>query len=106
MLARNIPRQSLDQKYERLYTVSTSGDEIVTPPLLDDEDEDFFYVSKIEAIKYETPPTHNRRGLLWKFTRRKAKNKNATVLGNSPKKKRWFPKMKLYVEKRWPNGWI
>ncbi|KAL3517686.1 hypothetical protein ACH5RR_020275 [Cinchona calisaya] len=105
MLARNIPQESLEQRYERLYTVRT-GYEIFSS--LDNDDEDFLYVSKIEATKYELPSTSSRRGLLWKFIKRKSKTKqNATVLGNnSSKKKRWFLKMKLNVKKRWPNGWI
>lgn len=100
LLARNIPEESLEQRYLRLNH-NRNRDEIF-------RDHHFFYVSKkIEASKYEYeyefPPTPaGRKGLLWKLIWPPSKNNKIITLGFS-KKKRKLPR--LDWNKRWPNGW-
>ncbi|KAA8515217.1 hypothetical protein F0562_018396 [Nyssa sinensis] len=74
MLARDIPKESLEQRYLRLNTTRTR-DEIFPA-----EDTDFNYLPQIQTPKYERPPTPRRRGLLSKLIwRRKEKATLAIV---------------------------
>ncbi|KAJ7977266.1 hypothetical protein O6P43_006920 [Quillaja saponaria] len=96
LLARNVPKESLEQRYINLNTICTR-DEIFPAA-----DENFNYLFQIHESKHECNlnATQKRRGMLSKlmFLR-----KEKTVLGGKSKKKRWFPR--LDPQNRWPQGW-
>ncbi|KAL5860085.1 hypothetical protein ACOSQ3_001378 [Xanthoceras sorbifolium] len=98
MLARNIPKESLEQRYLRLNSVRTRDE--VFPA----EEDDFNYLqSQTHAPKvHESAPTprHSSRGFLSKIT---AARKEKVVFGSNSKKKRWFPRWD--PQHRWPQGW-
>ncbi|GMN48961.1 hypothetical protein TIFTF001_018139 [Ficus carica] len=99
MLARNIPKESLEQRYLRLNSIRTR-DEIF--PVFED---DFNWpVPEPHAEKKEhlaTPRLITIRGHLPKLTFRR--KKKVVELGSNAKKKSWFPR--LDPHKRWPQGW-
>nr|KYP70723.1 hypothetical protein KK1_009952 [Cajanus cajan] len=94
LLARNIPKASLEQKYSKLNTVRTR-DEIF--PAHDDLDD----YHEASAKRWNNG---RRRGILFKlvyiFER---KEKNTITLGSQLKKRRWLPRMD--PKTRWPQGW-
>ncbi|KAL8089160.1 hypothetical protein AgCh_038798 [Apium graveolens] len=94
MLARDVPKESLEQRYINLNYIRTR-DEIF--PVLD---HDFF--KSLTEKESQCPPTPSRRrGILFRFMFRQ-KLKSAQ-LGSPKKKKRWFAKMDHKT--RWPQGW-
>lgn len=102
LLARNIPEESLDQRYLRLNH-NRNRDEIF-------RDHHFFYVSKKieETSKYEhefAPTPACGKGLLWKLIWRPSKDTKIITLGlsSNSKTKRFLPR--LDWKKKWPNGW-
>jgi len=94
LLAREVPKESLEQKYSRLNTVRTR-DEIFPA----------HYVSEINTID-ENEPSGKRRNkrikVLFKmiFVR---KEKNTIRLGSRLKKRIRIPR--LDPKTRWPQGW-
>ncbi|BFG42986.1 hypothetical protein CerSpe_292600 [Prunus speciosa] len=102
LLARNIPKESLEQKYLRLNTIRTR-DEIFPA-----EDDEFNNLPKSPASKQQCPPTpsRSRKQFILKllFTpKRKTAAAATTALGSNSKKKSWFPRWD--PQKRWPQGW-
>ncbi|TQD84527.1 hypothetical protein C1H46_000772 [Malus baccata] len=108
LLARNIPKESLEQKYLRLNTIRVR-DEIFPA-----EDESFDNLRKTPVHKQECPPTpsRNRKQYIMKllFTPMRKKTTTTTTTttntatpGRNSKKKSWFPRMD--PQKRWPQGW-
>ncbi|KAM1570669.1 hypothetical protein PS1_035997 [Malus domestica] len=107
LLARNIPKESLEQKYLRLNTIRVR-DEIFSA-----EDESFDSLPKTSVHKQECPPTpsRNRKQNIMKllFTPMRKKSTttttmtttNTATLGRNSKKKSWFPRMD--PQKRWPQ---
>ncbi|KAJ4822107.1 hypothetical protein Tsubulata_002827 [Turnera subulata] len=99
LLARDVPKESLDQRYTRLNSIRTRDEIFPDADARFDELEKAYYASQ-----YEVPPTpsRDRRGLLLKllFPR---KNKTS-VLGGS-KRKRWFRFPRWDHRTKWPNGW-
>lgn len=106
LLARDIPKESLDQRYLRLNTVRIR-DEIFPA----DEDDFIHLPDQTTAPKTAHPsaPRQGRKGLLSKLlTRRQAvcrENNAAAVatLGSNSRGKRWFPRWD--PANRWPQGW-
>ncbi|CAK9163796.1 unnamed protein product [Ilex paraguariensis] len=95
LLARDIPQESLEQRYLRLNTIRTRDE------IFPSGKDDFFSMSKIEAAKFQCPPTPSRRGFLFKLIWRR--KESATLGSNSKKKKKWFPRWD--PKNRWPQGW-
>ncbi|GFZ17546.1 hypothetical protein Acr_26g0008160 [Actinidia rufa] len=91
LLARDIPKESLEQRYERLNTIRTR-DEIFPPG------EDNFVIYFPENP--ERPPKRSRRGLLAKLS---WPWKEKTTLGSETKRMRWFSTWN--PKNRWPQGW-
>lgn len=95
MLARDVPKESLEQRYINLNFIRTH-DEIF--PALDHE---FFKNLTETESQSQCPPTPSRRkGILSRFIFRQ-KEKSAQL--GFPKTKRWFRKMD--PKTRWPQGW-
>lgn len=103
LLARNIPKESLEQKYLRLNTIRTR-DEIFPA-----EDDEFNNLPKSPASKQQCPPMPSRSRkqfilkLLFTPKRKTAAAAATTTLGSNSKKKSWFPRWD--PQKRWPQGW-
>ncbi|PON62607.1 hypothetical protein PanWU01x14_137220 [Parasponia andersonii] len=99
LLARNIPKESLERRYLRLNSVRTR-DEII--PVFEDE---FNCAPESRVEKQEqaskSPSRKGIRGLLQKFMFQRTE-KSLERSSNS-KKKRWFPRLDSH--KRWPQGW-
>ncbi|KAJ8534671.1 hypothetical protein K7X08_016399 [Anisodus acutangulus] len=107
LLARNVPKESLDQRYARLNTIRTR-DEV----FLELESDNFLNMLNAEASKYEAPATSVRQGKFWKLIwrpRRKlnivrpASSSSSSSLGTGSKKKKYFKR--LDPKNKWPNGW-
>ncbi|KAL1550143.1 hypothetical protein AAHA92_18144 [Salvia divinorum] len=111
LLARNIPKEALEQRYLRLNT--SRGHEQVFPPATIEEvifksqpsktiKDEIFAFLKVSEEKYcyGNGATHRRsRGRLWRW--RPRKQRACATLGNSSSK--WLPKWDS--KNRWPNGW-
>lgn len=99
LLARDIPKESLEQRYLKLNSIRTR-DEIFPA-----EDDDFIYLPKTPTPKPAYPPTpsHGRRKGFFSKLMRAPHKENAAALGSNPKKKRWFPRWD--PANRWPQGW-
>ncbi|EEF30016.1 conserved hypothetical protein [Ricinus communis] len=96
MLARNVPKESLEQRYSRLNTVRTR-DEIF--PVAED-DEYFKFFNQFYASKGDVPSMRGGKGFLsWLKYPRKQK----VTLGLKTQKKTWFPRWD--PKNRWPQGW-
>lgn len=95
MLARNVPKESLDQRYEQLNTIR-KRDEIFQS--LDHEYYRSINMSACgEGAKCDgSCPTPRRRGLLFELIWPRKND-------GSSKKKRWFRKWD--AKKKWPQGW-
>ncbi|KAG6783821.1 hypothetical protein POTOM_009495 [Populus tomentosa] len=99
LLARNIPKESLEQKYLRINSIRTR-DEIFPA------NDDFNYLPQTYTPKYEVPQTPSRRhkGILLKFLF--PEEENIITLGSNSnsnsKRKRWFPRWD--PKNRWPKG--
>ncbi|CAN4093546.1 unnamed protein product [Withania somnifera] len=109
LLARNVPKESLEQRYVRLNTIRTRDD-----VFLELENDNFLNLLNIEASKYECHPAANpvRRGKFWKLIWRPcqklnivrtASSSSSSSLGSSSRKKKVF--RRLDPKKKWPNGW-
>ncbi|XAR58635.1 hypothetical protein NMG60_11014110 [Bertholletia excelsa] len=96
LLARNIPKESLEQRYARLNSIRTR-DEIFPAH---DGDSTFF---PHYETKRKCPPGTGRKGLLFLLVRRPWKKEEKITLGSSLKKRRWLPR--LDPRNRWPQGW-
>ncbi|KZV21480.1 hypothetical protein F511_08245 [Dorcoceras hygrometricum] len=112
LLARDIPKASLDQRYLRLNTIrdrdqvfpSTTIEEAIfnSPPAATIGDEIFSFSKSDEQTKYVYPAARRRKGiigrLIWK------PRKQSVMLGSdSASRFKWLPKMDS--KRRWPNGW-
>lgn len=91
MLARNIPKESLDQRYERLNATREC---------------DQIFPTTIEDQIFNSPPTTTIRDEIFgtfkyksRFNRRGKGVLRRVKLGFNS----WFPKMNS--KRRWPNGW-
>ncbi|XVF71975.1 hypothetical protein PTKIN_Ptkin12aG0083700 [Pterospermum kingtungense] len=94
LLARDIPKESLEQRYLRLNSVRT-------------DDDHFNYVSQTLAATYEEAPTPSRRsrGFLSKLLMKPPPRKGTATLGTNSKRRRWFPFPRWDPKNRWPQGW-
>jgi hypothetical protein len=97
LLARNIPEESLEQKYTKLNTTRTR-DEIFPA-----ESNDLYYLKQDRSAKrsYNRGIARVRDLVIFKllFSR---KEKRTTTLGSNSKKI-WLPR--LDYKNRWPQGW-
>lgn len=97
LLARNIPEESLEQKYTKLNTTRTR-DEIFPA-----ESDDLYYLKQDHSAKrsYNRGVARVKDLVIFKllFSR---KEKRTTTLGSNSKKI-WLPK--LDYRNRWPQGW-
>ncbi|KAH9785466.1 hypothetical protein WN944_016719 [Citrus x changshan-huyou] len=100
LLARNIPKESLEQRYLRLNTIRTR-DEIFPA-----EDDEFNNLSQTLKSKLESAPKPRSlsRGLLSMLIFPRNKEKAVATLGSNSKKKRWFPRWDPH--NRWPQGHV
>lgn len=112
LLARNIPKASLDQRYLRLNTIrdrdhvfpSTTIEEAIfsSPPAATIGDEIFNFSKADEPAKYEYPAAPRRKGIIGRMIWRP--RKRSVMLGSySNSRSKWLPKMDS--KRRWPNGW-
>ncbi|GMI98711.1 hypothetical protein HRI_003540400 [Hibiscus trionum] len=92
LLARDIPKKSLEQRYTRLNSIR-NRDEIFP------SNADLF---QSQLAKHEQAPTPNRRrrGFLKKLM---FPRKETVTLGSSSSRRRWFPRWD--PKNRWPQGW-
>ena len=101
LLARDIPKESLEQRYLKLNSIRTR-DEIFPA-----KDDDFIYLPQTAAPKTaypSTPAAQGRKGFFSKLLKRGVHKENAAaVLGSNSKHKRWFPRWD--PANRWPQGW-
>ncbi|KAJ4726856.1 hypothetical protein OWV82_000051 [Melia azedarach] len=101
LLARNIPKESLERRYLKLNTIRTR-DEIIPA-----EDDEFNYLScnHVSMSKHEpaapTPSRKSTRGFFLKII--PLRKEKAAAQGTNLKKKRWFPRWDPHH--RWPQGW-
>ncbi|GMP99482.1 hypothetical protein CsSME_00046932 [Camellia sinensis var. sinensis] len=96
LLARDIPKEALEQRYARLNSVRTRDE--IFPAANDDS----IYFPQAQAPKLGCPPKPARRGFFAKLIWRPRKMKTIT-LGSGSKRRRWFPKWD--PTNRWPQGW-
>lgn len=103
LLARDIPKESLEQRYSRLNSVRTR-DEIFPR-----DDHHLNFAQTHAAPKYEEHPTaatpsrrRRRRGFLLKLM---MPRKLETVTLGTNSKRRWFPFPRWDPRNRWPQGW-
>lgn len=96
LLARDIPKESLEQKYLKLNTVRTHDEIFIA------EEDEFMFLQQIQAQATKTAPrpTPSRRGILLRLI---WPQKDKGTLGSNPKKKRWLPEFNH--KGRWPQGW-
>ena len=99
MLARNIPKESLDQRYLRLNSIRTRDE--IFPVFMDEFD--WVPEPHVERKAHTTKPrlVVTIRGLLPKFALRR--NEKKAELGSGSRKMRWF--RRLDPQNRWPQGW-
>ncbi|KAK8654217.1 hypothetical protein V6N13_128190 [Hibiscus sabdariffa] len=92
LLARDIPKESLEQRYTRLNYVR-NRDEIFPADS---------YLFQSQPAKHEHAPTPSRRsrGFLTMF---KFPRKETVMLGSKSNRRRWFPRWD--PKNRWPQGW-
>ncbi|CAL5432731.1 unnamed protein product [Camellia sinensis] len=95
LLARDIPKEALEQRYARLNSVRTRDE--IFPAANDDS----IYFPQAQAPKLGCPPKPTRRGFFTKLIWRPRKMKTIT-LGSGSKKRRWFPKWD--PTNRWPQA--
>ncbi|KAF9612137.1 hypothetical protein IFM89_038320 [Coptis chinensis] len=94
LLARNLPKESLDIRYLRLNTIRTR-DEIFPAP------DDFMDFTTMPTVDNYVPPTPSRRSrFLPKMT---WLHKEKTLGSKERKRPSWLPR--LDHRKRWPQGW-
>lgn len=101
LLARDIPKESLEQRYLKLNSIRTR-DEIFPIPE-DDHNGYSNHVNAAQKHKYHFTPSSNRnRGLLWKllFPR---KDRTRELGSNQRKRPSWLPRRD--PRNRWPQGW-
>lgn len=99
LLARNVPKESLDQKYSRLNTVRTK-DEIFPA------DYEYYVVNpwnETGASASSAKRWNKVRGVLLKLIFVRKENKTTVTLGSRLRKRRWIPRMDPTT--RWPQGW-
>ncbi|KAE8685362.1 hypothetical protein F3Y22_tig00111099pilonHSYRG00251 [Hibiscus syriacus] len=91
LLARDIPKESLEQRYSRLYFVRNRDEIFLTHG-------DVF---QSQAAKHEQAPTPSRRsrGFLLKLM---FPQKETVTLGTNSNRRRWFPRWD--PKNRWPQG--
>nr|GEW61476.1 hypothetical protein [Tanacetum cinerariifolium] len=92
LLARDIPKESLEQKYLRFNSIRTR-DEIFPVH------EEVLHQSQTQS----QPLKPFRKGFLLKLIWPDKKSKGCETLGAKLKKRRWFPE--LDPKGRWPQGW-
>ncbi|KAF8038236.1 hypothetical protein BT93_B0938 [Corymbia citriodora subsp. variegata] len=119
LLARNVPKESLEQKYLKLTSIR-SCDEIFLVTGGDEDGDAFSHlprpVGSVAALEctpgQSTERRVARRGLLSKLVIRPRSDRKAEIrLGSNghakengnPKKKRWLPRWD--PRDRWPQGW-
>lgn len=92
LLARDIPKESLEQRYLRFNSIRTR-DEIFPVH------EEVLHQSQTQS----QPPKPFRKGFLLKLIWPDKKSKGCETLGAKLKKRRWLPELDL--KGRWPQGW-
>ncbi|GMI69307.1 hypothetical protein HRI_000600000 [Hibiscus trionum] len=92
LLARDIPKESLELRYSRLNSIRTRDEIFPT-------DANLF---QSQAAKHEHAPTPSRgnRGFLSKLM---FPRKETATLGVNSNRRRWFPRWD--PKNRWPQGW-
>lgn len=104
LLARDIPKESLDQRYSRLNTIR-NRDQIFNTQ---------HYDHLVNLGQQETTTANlkhvQRTGLLWKLRMIRSRDANkerktpvTATLGGNGKKMRWLPRWD--PQNRWPQGW-
>jgi hypothetical protein len=94
LLARNIPEESLEQKYAKLNTIRTR-DEIFPA-----ESDDLYYHSAERS--YNRSITRAKNLVIFKLLFTRKEKRRTTTLGSNSKKI-WLPR--LDHKNRWPQGW-
>ncbi|MFS8014702.1 hypothetical protein Hanom_Chr15g01347591 [Helianthus anomalus] len=92
MLAREIPKESLEQRYARFNTVRTHDEIFPTYVLPQSQGQSQSQTSK-----------SFRKGYLLKLIWPDKKTKGKQTLGARLKKRRWLPEFD--PKGRWPQGW-
>lgn len=95
MLAREVPQESLEQRYVRFNTIRTH-DEIFR------NHDDVFLSFRQSETRGETHKPF-RKGFLLKLIWPDKKSKENKTWGAKLKKRRWLPE--LVPKGRWPQGW-
>ncbi|KAF2320454.1 hypothetical protein GH714_027551 [Hevea brasiliensis] len=96
LLARNIPKEALEQRYSRFNTIRTRDEIFPAQP------DEFYFLAQINrASKHQGTPTpsHSRSRGLFSMLKFPRKEKAMTLGSNS--KKRWFPRWD--PKNRWPQ---
>lgn len=96
MLAREIPKESLEQRYVRFNTIRTHDEIFVTT-----HDNVFSNLPQSQT-QSQTHKSFRKRFLL-KLIWRDKKTEGSKTLGARLKRRRWLPE--LDPKGRWPQGW-
>ncbi|KAH6807161.1 hypothetical protein C2S51_028269 [Perilla frutescens var. frutescens] len=107
LLARDIPKAALEQRYLRLNTIR-ERDQVFPSATIEDEifryqpsktigDEVFAFLKANVSKRGYAPNPRRGKGRLWRWR----PHKKSATLGN-PRSK-WLPK--LDSTNKWPNGW-
>ncbi|OMP09741.1 hypothetical protein COLO4_05166 [Corchorus olitorius] len=99
LLARDIPKESLEQRYSRLNAVR-NRDEIF--PTIDEHLKYIYYTPSNN--KHEHAPTPSRGSRRFFLSKLVLPKKETATLGTNSKRRRWFPKWD--PKNRWPQGWV
>ncbi|KAK1437316.1 hypothetical protein QVD17_03107 [Tagetes erecta] len=93
MLAREIPKESLEQRYVRFNTIRTHDEIFVTTH------DNYLPQSQTQS---QTRKSFRKRFML-KLIWRDKKTEGSKTLGARLKRRRWLPE--LDPKGRWPQGW-
>ncbi|PIN04041.1 hypothetical protein CDL12_23425 [Handroanthus impetiginosus] len=108
LLARNIPKESLEQRYlklnairdkDQIFPSTTIEVEIFSSPPPATIGDEIFRSSRPDSSEFRYRRTPWREGFFRKLMWRRRRLKERSTLGASS----WFPKWD--PKKRWPNGW-
>lgn len=99
MLARDIPKESLEQRYLRFNSIRTHDE------MFHAHEDVLTNLSRSQSQRQGQSQIYKafRKGILLKLIWPDKKMKGKETLGAKLKKKRWFPE--LDPKRRWPQGW-
>ncbi|CAJ2644016.1 hypothetical protein L195_g038245 [Trifolium pratense] len=99
LLARNIPEESLEQKYANLNTIRTR-DEIFPADY-----DNLYYLKHGRSVKrsYNRSIARVKNLVIFKLLFTRKEKIRTTTLGSNSKKVTWLPR--LDHKNRWPQGW-